>query len=333
MGLPEFVGDQCDACEKCVAVCPGLAITLVDFRKSDEYATVTIPYEFTAKSIKKGDIVTVLDTEGAILGNVEVTRVREGEGDGPLRARAREGAARHRHADRRHPRAAAMGHRAVRQPWSRSLDDDMIVCRCERVTAGEIRQLIRGGVRDMNELKAITRAGMGACGGKTCPSLILRLFREEGSPTAQITDLTQTAARSWRCRSAPSPAWRAAGSRRRRAAPACDRRARRRPVMSTETYDVVVIGAGSVGLPTAVFLAEQGIKPLVIDQFASAGSGQQQGRHRRHPRHAFDAGQDPPLPRVAAGLLDLEGDLRRRHRVGAGRLHLRRLPRRRRAGA
>jgi bacterioferritin-associated ferredoxin len=67
----------------------------------------------------------------------------------------------------------------------------MIVCRCERVTAGEIRQHIRGGVRDMNELKALTRAGMGACGGKTCPSLIKRLFREEGVPDAQITDLTK----------------------------------------------------------------------------------------------------------------------------------------------
>jgi sarcosine oxidase subunit beta len=43
--------------------------------------------------------------------------------------------------------------------------------------------------------------------------------------------------------------------------------------MGADTYDVVIIGAGSVGLPTALFLAEQGIKPLVIDQFASAGQG------------------------------------------------------------
>jgi sarcosine oxidase subunit beta len=43
--------------------------------------------------------------------------------------------------------------------------------------------------------------------------------------------------------------------------------------MGTETFDVVIIGAGSVGLPTAAFMAEQGIKPLVIDQFASPGQG------------------------------------------------------------
>lgn len=43
--------------------------------------------------------------------------------------------------------------------------------------------------------------------------------------------------------------------------------------MSTETHDVIIIGAGSVGLPTAAFLAEQGIRPLVIDQFPSPGQG------------------------------------------------------------
>ena len=32
---------------------------------------------------------------------------------------------------------------------------------------------------------------MGACGGKTCPSLIKRIFREEGVPDAQITDFTK----------------------------------------------------------------------------------------------------------------------------------------------
>lgn len=43
--------------------------------------------------------------------------------------------------------------------------------------------------------------------------------------------------------------------------------------MSTDTFDAVIVGAGSVGLPTAAFLAEQGIKPLVLDQFASPGQG------------------------------------------------------------
>jgi sarcosine oxidase subunit alpha len=56
------------------------------------------------------------------------------------------------------------------------------------VTAGEIRKLIREGVRDINEIKAVTRASMGSCGAKTCTPLIHRLFREEGVPESEIVD-------------------------------------------------------------------------------------------------------------------------------------------------
>ena len=43
--------------------------------------------------------------------------------------------------------------------------------------------------------------------------------------------------------------------------------------MTTKVYDVIIVGAGSVGCPAAFFLAEAGIRPLVIDQFASPGQG------------------------------------------------------------
>jgi sarcosine oxidase subunit beta len=39
-------------------------------------------------------------------------------------------------------------------------------------------------------------------------------------------------------------------------------------------YDVIVIGAGSIGLPTSFFLAKEELKVLVIDQLPSAGQGQ-----------------------------------------------------------
>ena len=65
---------------------------------------------------------------------------------------------------------------------------DTIICRCERVTLAEIKAVIQTGVRDMNEIKALTRAGMGACGGKTCNSLIKRAFSELGVPLEEVTD-------------------------------------------------------------------------------------------------------------------------------------------------
>jgi sarcosine oxidase subunit beta len=43
--------------------------------------------------------------------------------------------------------------------------------------------------------------------------------------------------------------------------------------MTTKVYDAVIVGAGSIGLPTAFFMAKAGLEPLVIDQFASPGQG------------------------------------------------------------
>jgi bacterioferritin-associated ferredoxin len=93
-------------------------------------------------------------------------------------------------AHRRHPHAGRAGHPAD-EPLRRAHLDDTIICRCERVTAGEIRDLIRQGYRDLNEIKAITRAAMGACGSKTCHSLIVRLFRDEGIILSDVTDTTR----------------------------------------------------------------------------------------------------------------------------------------------
>ena len=86
--VPKYIakrtGKACIGCEKCVTICPGLAITLVDYR-SGEDPIVTIAYEFgKGKSIhRKGDIVTVLDIEGNILGNVEVVSTRMPTPDAP----------------------------------------------------------------------------------------------------------------------------------------------------------------------------------------------------------------------------------------------------------
>ena len=38
-------------------------------------------------------------------------------------------------------------------------------------------------------------------------------------------------------------------------------------------YDVIIIGAGSIGAPTAFYLAKSGINTLVIDKFSSVGQG------------------------------------------------------------
>jgi sarcosine oxidase, subunit alpha len=188
--LPVFVGGteskDCTGCERCVTVCPGLAITLVDTRRNPEEPVISIPYEFAPESLAPGDLVTVLDVEGRVLAEAPVQEVH----------------ATHR-ADHTAivrlsvPKALAVRIAGLRLPGERAylpladgleqLEDDAIVCRCERVTAGEIRAAIRAGCRDVNELKTLTRVAMGACGGKTCSALIDRLFRDEGIPAAEVT--------------------------------------------------------------------------------------------------------------------------------------------------
>lgn len=55
-----------------------------------------------------------------------------------------------------------------------NMDENTIICRCSDITLKEIRELISKGYTSVEEIKRITRAGMGPCQGRTCENLILR---------------------------------------------------------------------------------------------------------------------------------------------------------------
>jgi len=66
-------------------------------------------------------------------------------------------------------------------------DDDVIVCRCEEITAGQIRAAARQGVRQADELKGLSRCGMGPCQGRTCGPVVAELIAaESGLPVADV---------------------------------------------------------------------------------------------------------------------------------------------------
>ncbi|SDS90145.1 FAD-dependent oxidoreductase [Actinoplanes derwentensis] len=57
----------------------------------------------------------------------------------------------------------------IRPGWQAWVDDTTVVCRCEDVTAGELRDTARmTGSRGLRSLKLTTRAGLGICQGRTC---------------------------------------------------------------------------------------------------------------------------------------------------------------------
>lgn len=58
-------------------------------------------------------------------------------------------------------------------PWparlAKTLPDDTVVCRCEAITAGELRRVVREmGATEANRAKAFSRVGMGRCQGRFC---------------------------------------------------------------------------------------------------------------------------------------------------------------------
>jgi NADPH-dependent 2,4-dienoyl-CoA reductase/sulfur reductase-like enzyme len=72
-----------------------------------------------------------------------------------------------------------------------NMTDDTIVCRCESITAGEIRQAVREGTMNLNDIKKRTRSGMGYCQGTNCqPAIAAMLAREFGADPAAVKMVT-----------------------------------------------------------------------------------------------------------------------------------------------
>jgi len=67
------------------------------------------------------------------------------------------------------------------------LDDDTVVCRCEEVTAGQIREAVGQGCTGPNQLKSFTRCGMGPCQGRQCGTTVSQLIGHTlGRPVEEI---------------------------------------------------------------------------------------------------------------------------------------------------
>ena len=56
--------------------------------------------------------------------------------------------------------------------------DDAIVCRCEELTAGELRESIRSGCFSSDALKAQSRVGMGTCQGRMCSAAVAEMIAQ-----------------------------------------------------------------------------------------------------------------------------------------------------------
>jgi NADPH-dependent 2,4-dienoyl-CoA reductase/sulfur reductase-like enzyme len=66
--------------------------------------------------------------------------------------------------------------------WPEQITDDTVVCRCEEVTAGAVREALDLGAGDERTVKLLTRAGMGWCQGRMCGAAVAGLAGCAPSP-------------------------------------------------------------------------------------------------------------------------------------------------------
>ncbi|MFJ9351782.1 FAD-dependent oxidoreductase [Streptomyces sp. NPDC101237] len=116
--------------------------------------------------------------EGHVAGRSAAARLRGAEPD----PRAWAAAARSR--DRSREFFAALD-TVCRPPahWTELVTDDTVVCRCEEVTAGAVREAVGElGAGDVRTVKLLTRAGMGWCQGRVCGPAVAGLAGCEPTP-------------------------------------------------------------------------------------------------------------------------------------------------------
>lgn len=63
--------------------------------------------------------------------------------------------------------------------WAAQAPDELVICRCEEVTAGDLRRTaLATGARELNRLKALSRFGMGRCQGRMCATAAAEILAD-----------------------------------------------------------------------------------------------------------------------------------------------------------
>jgi NADPH-dependent 2,4-dienoyl-CoA reductase/sulfur reductase-like enzyme len=67
------------------------------------------------------------------------------------------------------------------------LTDDTVLCRCEEITVGQVRQVVAAGATTVSAVRMLTRAGMGRCQGRMCGPAVAELLAQElGRPVEKV---------------------------------------------------------------------------------------------------------------------------------------------------
>jgi len=185
MSNPIYDG-SCIGCYKCLLVCPGLAISIVE--NIDNESIVSLPYEILNIKINIGDELNIVDINGDSLGFYTVIDIKNNKKIKTQIVKVK------MPTDLAYKAISfKVQSKDITKPLDNpilpnKLDETTMICLCERVSVGRVKELINKGVTDINQIKAITRMCMGPCGAKTCDVLLKQVFRQEGVAIDKITN-------------------------------------------------------------------------------------------------------------------------------------------------
>ena len=74
------------------------------------------------------------------------------------------------------------------------MKDDIIICRCQEITRGDILRAIEEGADTVTGVKKRVGSGMGICQGKICEQLVAAILSEKtGKPLSELLPDTKRA--------------------------------------------------------------------------------------------------------------------------------------------
>lgn len=148
-----------------------------------------------------------------------------------------------------------------------AVPDETLLCRCEEITFGSVREQIRAGSDTLAALKRNTRLGMGRCQARYCAVTAGRLLTEM---TGRPPQVEQYFAPRPPAKPVPAgalgfekPEW---GGHKPAITPNLARPVEQAPFETTLRTDVLVIGAGVLGSCLGYYLSKAGQDVTVADR-------------------------------------------------------------------
>ena len=249
--VPIIDYDKCAGCMQCVSHCPGLAIFGYDLKKN----VLFLPVEY---AVEEGSEVCLVDNNGQPVGEgiiekvlrkpnkTNVARVHATTISGTALTQAHGFIVKQKEAPALSP--------AIAQPDADNAQGPCYVCHCEDVDIQKVLDVI--GSRkyiSVDELKHITRMGMGPCRGKRCVPRARQALRAHGielvgdsSPRAPLASQV-TLGDVY-----------AAGQKDVFILPEAENTRK-------ETVSVLIAGGGMAGSAAFRYFAEAGMHPLLIN--------------------------------------------------------------------